>query len=74
MQAYAVHSCAAINLETYGRVDFMLDENNKIFCLEINTLPGMTSTSLLPQEAQAIGMSYDQLCEHIIEISMKKYQ
>ena len=74
MQAYAVHACFAINLETYGRVDFMLDENNKIFCLEINTLPGMTSTSLLPQEAQATGMSYDELCEHIIEISMKKYQ
>ena len=74
MQAYAVKSCAAINLETYGRVDFMLDEKGKIFCLEINTLPGMTSTSLLPQEAQATGMSYDHLCEHIIEISMKKYQ
>ena len=74
MQAYAVKSCAAINLETYGRVDFMLDEKGKIFCLEINTLPGMTSTSLLPQEAQATGMSYEHLCEHIIEISMKKYQ
>lgn len=74
MQEYAEQSCAAVNLETYGRVDFLLNEKNDIFCLEINTLPGMTSTSLLPQEAQAIGMAYDQLCNHIIEISMKKYQ
>ncbi len=74
MQEYAEAACEAIHLETYGRVDFLLNENDDIYCLEINTLPGMTATSLLPQEAQALGMSYDQLCEHIIEISMKKYQ
>lgn len=74
MQSYAERACKAINLETYGRVDFLLNENNQIFCLEINTLPGMTATSLLPQEAQEIGLSYDELCNHIIEISMKKYQ
>lgn len=73
MQTYAVQACDAINLETYGRVDFLLNEKNEIYCLEINTLPGMTSTSLLPQEAQAVGMSYDELCNHIIEVSMKKY-
>ena len=51
-----------------------LCEKNEIFCLEANTLPGMTPTSLLPQEAAAIGMSYPELCEHIIAVSMKKYE
>ena len=45
----------------------------EIYCLEINTLPGMTGTSLLPQEAAAVGMSYDELTKKIIEISLEKY-
>jgi D-alanine-D-alanine ligase len=45
----------------------------EMFCLEVNTLPGMTPTSLLPQEAAAVGMNFNQLCEKIIEISMKRY-
>ena len=40
----------------------------------MNTLPGMTPTSLLPQEAAAAGISYEQLCERIIELSLKKYR
>ena len=43
-----------------------------LYCLEANTLPGMTPTSLLPQEAQAIGRGYEDLCEKIIEIALKK--
>ena len=52
-------------------LDFMLDENNQIFCLETNTLPGMTSASLIPQEARAVGMSFEDLCEKLIQISLK---
>ena len=52
----------------------LLDKNNNIFCLEINTLPGMTDTSLIPQEAAAVGISYDELTEKIIEISLAKYE
>jgi D-alanine-D-alanine ligase len=53
----------------------MMDEKTgNMYCLEANTLPGMTPTSLLPQEAAAIGMSYPELCEHIIAVSMKKYE
>ena len=63
-----------LNLETYARMDFLLDEQEHIYCLEANTLPGMTSVSLLPQEAQAAGMDFDALCEKIIQISMEKYQ
>lgn len=72
MQHYAEEVARVIGLDTYSRTDFLLNENNEIFCLEANTLPGMTPTSLLPQEAAAVGMNYNQLCEKLIEISMKK--
>ena len=48
-----------------------MEENGEIYCLEANTLPGMTPTSLLPQEAAAAGMDYGQLCEKLIEVSLK---
>ena len=51
----------------------LLDKNGNIFCLEINTLPGMTDTSLIPQEAAAVGISYDELTQTIIDISLAKY-
>ncbi len=73
MQRYAEETARALGLDTYSRMDFMLDLDNNIYCLEANTLPGMTPTSLLPQEALAVGMDFQQLCEKIIEISLKKY-
>ena len=48
----------------------MLTEDGELYCLEINTLPGMTATSLVPQEAAAVGMSYDELCQYIVEQSL----
>ena len=63
-----------LGLQTYARIDVMLKENGDVYCLEANTLPGMTPTSLLPQEAGVIGMNYEDLCEHIIQISMEKYE
>lgn len=60
-------------IETYSRVDFLADEKGDLYCLEANTLPGMTPTSLVPTMAKASGMSYDELCEEIIFESMKKY-
>ncbi len=63
----------ALHLESYARVDFILDENGDPYCLEANTLPGMTPTSLLPQEAKAEGIEYPDLCEKIIEISLERY-
>ena len=71
IQEYAVAAARALELDTYARMDFMLDENNQIFCLETNTLPGMTSASLIPQEARAVGMSFEDLCEKLIQISLK---
>ncbi len=74
MQAYAEKAFEALGLETYSRQDFLLKETGEMYCLEANTLPGMTPTSLLPQEEAVMGMQYDDLCEEIIRISMKKYQ
>lgn len=74
MQQYAEAVARVLGLDTYSRSDFLLDKENHIFCLEANTLPGMTPTSLLPQEAKVIGMDFNQLCEKLIEISLRKYQ
>lgn len=74
MQHYAEEVARVLGLNTYSRMDFLLNKDNKMFCLEANTLPGMTPTSLLPQEAQAVGVNFEQLCEQLIEISLKKYQ
>ncbi|MBQ2061891.1 MAG: D-alanine--D-alanine ligase [Oscillospiraceae bacterium] len=61
----------ALGLSVYSRTDFLLDENGIAWCLEINTLPGMTPTSLVPQEAAAVGISYADLCETIVYESLK---
>lgn len=74
MQYYAEQVARALGLDTYSRTDFLLNKKNEIFCLEANTLPGMTPTSLLPQEANVVGMNFNQLCEKLIEISLRKYE
>lgn len=73
MQKIAEDVFLALRLKTYSRMDFILSESNELFCLEANTLPGMTPISLLPQEAKAAGIDFPELCELIIEISLKKY-
>ena len=62
----------ALGLEVYSRADFVLDEDGRAWCLEINTLPGMTPGSLLPKEAAAVGLSYQDLCGRILELSLEK--
>lgn len=73
MQHYAEKAYHALRLKTYARMDFLLDDKDELYCLEANTLPGMTPMSLLPQEAKAIGIDFADLCELIIDISLKKY-
>ena len=63
----------ALHLSGYARVDYLLDEKGGIWCLEANTLPGMTPTSLLPQAAAAVGINYNRLCERLIEVSLKNH-
>lgn len=56
---------SALCLGDYARIDYILDNEGTFWCLEANTLPGMTPTSLMPQEAAAVGMDYDTLCEKL---------
>lgn len=65
----------ALKLNVYSRADFLLDDSGNLYCLEMNTLPGMTAASLLPKEAAAVGIEYGQLCEMIIQKSLEaRYQ
>jgi D-alanine-D-alanine ligase len=59
----------ALKLGGYSRVDFRLTPRGEILCLEVNTLPGMTATSLLPQSARAAGIEFPELCDRICRIS-----
>lgn len=72
MQSAALSAFKALELNGYARMDFIMTENEDIFCLEANALPGMTPTSLLPQEAAAIGIGYNELCEKIVELALSK--
>ena len=67
--ALRVHK--ALGLAVYSRTDMILDENGQLWCLEANSLPGMTPTSFVPKEAAAVGISYDDLCEEIVRQSLK---
>jgi len=74
VQRLAENVFRALKIDAYCRVDFLWDTAaDEIYCLEANTLPGMTPTSLIPQMAAEQGMSYTRLCEKIIAVSQKKY-
>jgi D-alanine-D-alanine ligase len=60
----------ALKLGGYSRVDFRLTPAGELFCLEVNTLPGMTATSLLPQSARAVGIEFPELCERICRAAL----
>lgn len=70
MQELTVKAFNALKLNVYSRADFLLDADDNLYCLEMNTLPGMTSASLLPKEAKVAGIEYGDLCELIIEKSL----
>lgn len=71
MQSEALKAFKALNCKGYGRADFRLTEDMKFYCLEMNTLPGMTSTSLVPKMAKSLGISFDELIEKIILFALK---
>ncbi|MBR5247873.1 MAG: D-alanine--D-alanine ligase [Lachnospiraceae bacterium] len=71
MQRIAEEVYRALRMKNYARMDFMMSTDGEIYCLEANTLPGMTPTSLLPQEAAAVGISFEQLCEKILQYAVK---
>ncbi len=71
IQQASLAAYQTLHLSSYGRIDVMMDEQENVYCLEANTLPGMTPTSLLPQEAAAIGIDFPSLCEKLIEVSTR---
>ncbi len=73
VQETALAANRALNLEVYCRVDFLLTDAGVPFVLEVNTIPGMTPSSLLPEAAAAVGISYPELCRRIAELSLTRF-
>ena len=73
IQQLALKAHRALGLEVYSRVDFLLRPNGDAVVLEINTIPGMTQASLLPEAAAAAGIGYAKLCERIAELSLSRF-
>ena len=71
MKELTVKAFHALKLNVYSRADFLLDSEGNLYCLEMNTLPGMTAASLMPKEAKAAGIEYGDLCELIIRKSLE---
>jgi D-alanine-D-alanine ligase len=69
VRQYALAAHRAIGDTVYSRIDFLLEDDLLPSCLEINTIPGMTATSLLPKAAAAAGITFPQLCRRIVELS-----
>ncbi len=72
IQAAALGAFRAVGGRDYARVDVMVRANGEPVVLEVNTLPGMTPTSLLPKAAAAAGISYEQLCQRMIELARQR--
>ena len=70
VQEQAQLAFRALKLRGYARIDFRLDDSGGCFCLEANTLPGMTELSLIPQAAVAAGISFPELCERIVQLAI----
>ena len=71
LQETALKFHRALGLSVYSRTDFILDAEGRAWCLEVNTLPGMTPASLIPKAAAVAGISYGELCEKIVELSLQ---
>ena len=75
VQRLAERVSAALMVDVYCRADFLMDNaSGEIYCLEANTLPGMTPTSLIPQMGREEGLDFGEVCEKIIKLSMEKYE
>jgi D-alanine-D-alanine ligase len=72
VQALGLAAHRALKLECYSRADFRMDGDGRLWCLEVNTLPGLTAGSLLPRSAAAVGISFPELCQRICEGALRK--
>jgi D-alanine-D-alanine ligase len=71
-QELALRVHRALKLESYSRVDFRMDADGGLWCLEVNTLPGLTAASLLPRSAAAVGIDFPELCERICRNALER--
>ncbi|MCX6152458.1 MAG: D-alanine--D-alanine ligase [Ignavibacteriales bacterium] len=71
LQHQALLAFQSVGGKSYGRIDFRMTNEFKTYCLEVNTLPGMTNTSLVPKMAKAAGISFGDLLERIIQLAIK---
>ena len=69
---FALKAFAELGGRDWGRVDFMISQSGKIHILEINSVPGMTSHSLVPMAAKAVDMSFPELCETILRTAQRR--
>jgi D-alanine-D-alanine ligase len=72
-QDLALRVHRALKLDCYSRVDFRMDEDGGLWCLEVNTLPGLTSGSLLPRAAAAVGIGFPEVCERICRAALARH-
>jgi D-alanine-D-alanine ligase len=71
VQELARRAFRALKLRGYARIDFRMTDAGEFYCLEANTLPGMTQTSLIPQAAAAAGITFPELCERIVRLALE---
>ena len=71
LQATALHAFRALGCRGYARVDYRVAPNNGVFCLEVNTVPGMTDVSLVPMAAAAAGIGFGDLVDRIVRMALK---
>jgi D-alanine-D-alanine ligase len=71
VQEQALSAFRSLKLRGYARIDFRLTTDGEFYCLEANTLPGMTELSLIPQGAAAMGISFPELCERIVKLALE---
>ena len=72
LRRMAVKVHTLLGLQGYSRSDYIVDENGDVYFIEMNTLPGMTPTSLMPQEAAAVGIDYRTLCQMILDDALER--
>lgn len=71
VQRFAQQAFDALKLRGYARIDFRMATDGTFYCLEANTLPGMTQTSLIPQAAAAAGITFPELCDRIVQLALE---
>ncbi|MCJ7496575.1 MAG: D-alanine--D-alanine ligase [candidate division Zixibacteria bacterium] len=74
IQEFGNRAFKVLGCEGYARVDFRYGTDDKFYCLEVNTLPGMTATSLVPKAAKAIGIEFPQLVDKIAKLAVKRFK